>query len=112
MQVPLFASRGAIEPLIPLILERMGEVVSGGRFILGPRVEDFESEFAAYLGADECIGVANGTDALTVALRALGVEPGAEVVVPAISFFATAEAVVNAGARPVFADVDERTWCM
>ncbi len=97
---------------MPRIAERLDAVLDAGRYILGPEVEAFEAEFAAYLGVRHCIGVGNGTDALTIALRALGVGAGDEVVVPAITFYATAEAVVNAGARPVFCDVDERTWCM
>jgi dTDP-3-amino-3,4,6-trideoxy-alpha-D-glucose transaminase len=97
---------------MPRVAERMQAVLESGRFILGPEVESFEREFADYLGARHGIGVANGTDALTIAIRALGVEPGDEVIVPAISFYATAEAVVNAGARPVFADVEEHTWCV
>jgi dTDP-4-amino-4,6-dideoxygalactose transaminase len=88
------------------ILERVAAVVADGRFVLGPNVTAFEEEFAAYLGARHAVGVANGTDAITIALRALGVMPGDDVVVPALTFYATAEAVVNAGARPVFCDVD------
>ena len=74
--------------------------------MLGPNVQAFEAEFAAYLGVRHVIGVANGTDAITIALRALGVKPGDDVVVPSLTFYASAEAVVNAGARPVFCDVD------
>ena len=93
-------------PLRQTILERIAEVVADGRFMLGPNVTAFEEEFAAYLGARHVVGVANGTDAITIALRALGVKPGDDVVVPALTFYASAEAVVNAGARPVFCDVD------
>ena len=89
-----------------------GRCSSSGRYILGPEVEAFEAEFAAYLGVRHCVGVANGTEALTIALRALGVGPGDEVVVPALTFYATAEAVVNAGATPVFCDVDPATLTM
>ncbi len=110
--MPLFANRASLEPLLPEIAERQRAVLEGGRYILGPAVETFESEFASYLGADHCVGVANGTDALAIALRALGVEPGDEVVVPSVTFFATVEPVVTIGATPVFCDVDERTWCM
>ena len=99
--IPLFATRPALEPLLPQIAERQRAVLESGRYILGPEVEAFEAEFAAYHRRRHCVGVANGTEALTIALRALGVGPGDEVVVPAFSFFATAEAVVNAGARPV-----------
>ena len=110
--VPLFATRPALEPLVAEIAARQRAVLDSGRYILGPEVEAFESEFAAFIGRRHCIGVANGTDALTIALRALGVRPGDEVIVPGVSFFATAGAVVNAGATPVFADIDARTHCM
>ena len=106
MAVPLFDNATPMAPLRQTILERITEVVTGGQFILGPNVTAFEEEFARYLGARHVIGVANGTDAITVALRALGVKPGDDVVVPALTFYASAEAVVNAGARPVFCDVD------
>jgi dTDP-4-amino-4,6-dideoxygalactose transaminase len=111
-KIPLFCTRPAIEPLLAEVAERQRAVLESGRYILGPEVEAFESEFAAHLGASHCVGVANGTEALTIALRALGIGPGDEVVVPALTYYATAEAVVNAGARPVFCDVDPRTYCM
>lgn len=110
--VPLFATRSVLEPLVDAIAARQRAVLESGRYILGPEVEAFESEFAAFIGRRHCIGVANGTEALTIALRALGVRPGDEVVVPGVSFFATAGAVVNAGAQPVFADIDPETDCM
>ena len=112
LKVPLFATRPVLEPLLPEIAERQRAVLESGRYILGPEVEAFEREFAAYLGIEHCIGVANGTEALTIALRALGIGPGDEVVVPAISFYASAEAVVNAGAEPAFCDIDAHTYCM
>jgi dTDP-4-amino-4,6-dideoxygalactose transaminase len=110
--VPLFASREALAPLLDEVAARQRAVLESGRYVLGPEVEAFEAEFAAFAGARHCVGVANGTEALTIALRALGVGAGDEVVVPALTFFATAEAVVNAGARPVFCDVDPRTLTM
>jgi dTDP-4-amino-4,6-dideoxygalactose transaminase len=112
VSLPLFASRAAIEPLLPEIAERQRAVLESGRYILGPEVEAFESEFAGFAGAEHCVGLANGTDAIEIGLRALGVGPGDEVVVPAFTFFATAEAVVVLGATPVFCDVDPNTWCM
>ena len=81
-------------------------MVERGVYILGPEVEAFERELADYLGVRHAIGVGNGTDAITIGLRALGVAPGDEVVVPSFTFYASAEAIVNAGARPVFCDVD------
>ena len=112
MKLPLFASRASLQPLLPEIAERQRAVLDSGRYILGPEVEAFESEFASSVGVEHCVGVANGTDALAIALRALGVGPGDEVIVPSVTFFATVEPVVTIGATPVFCDVDERTWCM
>lgn len=112
MSVPLFAIRPVLEPLFEEIAARQREVLRSGHYILGPEVEAFESEFATFLGAQHCVGVANGTDALTIALRAMGIGRGDEVVVPALTFYATAEAVVNAGATPVFCDVDPVTFDM
>jgi dTDP-3-amino-3,4,6-trideoxy-alpha-D-glucose transaminase len=112
VSLPLFASRAAIEPLLPEIAERQRAVLESGTYILGPEVEAFETEFADYVGAEHCVGLANGTDALEIGLRVLGVGPGDEVIVPAFTFFATAEAVVAMGATPVFCDVDPDTWCM
>ena len=80
MQVPLFAT--SLEPHRERIAERLAAVAGSGRYILGPEVAGFESEFADYLGVRHVVGVANGTDALTIALRALGVEPGDEVICP------------------------------
>lgn len=88
----------------------MQAVLESGRYILGKEVEGFEDEFASYLGREHCVGVGNGTDALMIGLLALGVRPGDQVVVPAVSFFATAEAVAAIGAQPVFADVEPGTW--
>jgi len=110
MAVPLFAS--SLDAYKPRLAAKLAEVVDGGRYILGPEVEAFEREFAAYLGARHCVGVANGTDAITIALRALGVGPGDEVVCPSFTFYASVEATVNAGATPVFCDVDPHTFCV
>jgi dTDP-4-amino-4,6-dideoxygalactose transaminase len=109
MPIPLFDTDTPIAPLRARILERLSEVVTGGRFILGPEVSAFEQEFADYLGVGHVVGVANGTDALTIATRAAGVRPGDDVVLPSFTFYATAEAIANAGARPVFCDVDHDT---
>ncbi|MGT2463859.1 DegT/DnrJ/EryC1/StrS family aminotransferase [Sinomonas atrocyanea] len=85
------------------------EVLATGAFIGGPHVAAFEEEYARFAGTRTCVGVANGTDALELALRAVGVGPGGEVILPANTFVATAEAVVRAGARPVLVDVDPET---
>jgi dTDP-3-amino-3,4,6-trideoxy-alpha-D-glucose transaminase len=109
MPIPLFDTDGQLRPLLPAIKERLSAVVDAGRFILGLEVEAFERELAEYLGVRHVIGVANGTDALTIALRAAGVERGDEVVLPSFTFYATAEAAASAGLRPVFCDVDPDT---
>ncbi len=112
MEIPLFANRPSLEPLLDEVAARQRAVLDSGRYILGPEVEAFESEFAAWIGAERCVGVANGTDALAIGLRALGVVPGDEVIVPSLSFFATVEPVVTIGATPVFCDVDPESWVM
>src|ERR1700720_4267706 len=107
MAVALFDTATPLEPLRDELTERVGAVIASGRYILGPEVAAFEREFAGYLGVAHVVGVANGTDALTIALRALGVGPGDEVVVPSFTFYASAEAILPTGATPVFCDVDE-----
>src|SRR4051812_11510085 len=112
MTVPLFDTATPVAPLRPEIDAAMARVVDSGRFILGPEVGAFEREWAAYCGAAHAIGVGNGTDALTIALRAMGVGPGDEVVVPSFTFYASAEAIPPTGATPVFCDVDPETFCV
>lgn len=85
-------------------------VVSSGHYVLGPEVEAFEAEWAAYVGAAHCVSVGNGLDALTLSLRAVGVGPGDEVIVPAHTFTATWLAVAAVGATPIAAEVDEATY--
>src|SRR5688572_32001645 len=85
-------------------------VLRSGRYILGPEGEALEKELAAYTGAAHAVGCNSGTDALHLPLVAAGIGPGDEVVVPAFTFFATAEAVSYTGATPVFADVDAGTF--
>src|SRR5947209_3712292 len=85
-------------------------VLDTSAFILGREVEEFEHEFAGYVGARECVGVSNGTAAIQLALAACGIGQGQEVIVPANTFFATAEAVSTAGAAPVFVDCDADSY--
>lgn len=90
--------------------EAIADVVSSASFIGGPHVADFERDFADYQQAGHCVGVGNGTDALEIALEALALPPGSEVLVPANSFIASSEAVTRAGHRVVFVDVDPATY--
>ncbi|MDP2709971.1 MAG: DegT/DnrJ/EryC1/StrS family aminotransferase [Solirubrobacteraceae bacterium] len=112
MPVPLFDTTTALEPLRERIDAAIAEVVAARRFILGPSVAAFEEELARYCGTRHAVGVANGTDAITIALRSMGVGPGDDVIVPSFTFYATAEAVPATGARPVFCDVDPDTYCI
>jgi len=89
------------------VRDGFARLMESGEFILGPAVEDFEREYAGYCGVDHCVGVANGTDALELGLRALGVGPEAEVILPVNTFVASALAVIRAGARPVLVDCAE-----
>src|SRR3954452_19284369 len=112
MTVPLFDPSTPLAPLRGEFDAAIKRVLDSKHFILGPEVEAFEAELAAYAGARHAIGVANGTEALTIALRALGVGPGDDVVVPSFTFYASAEAIPPTGARPVFCDVDPATFCV
>ncbi|MBD0291607.1 MAG: DegT/DnrJ/EryC1/StrS family aminotransferase [Thermoleophilia bacterium] len=109
MAIPLVDVRAQYEPLRPALMERIAEVLEGGRFVLGPNVRAFEEEAAAFLGVPATIGVANGTDAIALVLAALGIGPGDEVICPAFTFYATVEPIVHRGATPVFCDVDPRS---
>jgi len=108
--IPLFDLATPLAPLRGELLAAIARVVERGAFILGPEVEAFERELAASLGAAHVVGVANGTEALTIALRAMGVGPGDEVVVPSFTFYASAEAIPPTGATPVFCDVDPASY--
>ncbi len=112
MAVALFDTATPLRPLREELDRAVARVLDSGHFILGPEVQAFEQEFAAYCGARHAIGVANGTDALTIALRAMGVGPGDDVVVPSFTFYASAEAIPPTGARPIFCDVDPQTHCV
>ncbi|RDI74212.1 putative pyridoxal phosphate-dependent enzyme [Gaiella occulta] len=104
--IPLVDVKAQYAPLIPQLQERLAQVLESGRFIFGPEVEAFERESAAFLGVAHAIGVANGTDALVLALEAMGIGRGDEVICPAFTFYASAESIARVGATPVFADID------
>jgi dTDP-3-amino-3,4,6-trideoxy-alpha-D-glucose transaminase len=112
LSVPLFDTSAPLVPLRTQLRAAIERVLDSERYILGPEVEAFEHEFATYCGAGEAVGVANGTEAITIALRAMGVGAGDEVVVPSFTFYASAEAIPPTGARPVFCDIDPATYCV
>ena len=107
--IPLVDVKAQYVPFLPRIREAIDGVLESGEFILGPNFAAFEREAADYLGVRDSVGVANGTDALVLVLDALGVGRGDEVICPAFTFYATAEAIARRGATPVFADVDAST---
>jgi dTDP-4-amino-4,6-dideoxygalactose transaminase len=110
--IPLVDLVAQYHDIQPEIDAAVREVLESGHFILGPNVAALEAEIAAYLGVEYAVGVASGTDALVLALRALRIGRSDEVIVPAYSFFATAGAVLTVGARPVFVDIDPHTYCL
>src|SRR4028118_2245378 len=109
MNIPILDLKRARQRIASDLEARWARILDENSYILGPEVREFEKGFADFLEVPACVGVANGTDALVLALRALGMKPGDEVIVPAFSFFATAEAVAWLGGVPVFADVDPET---
>lgn len=109
MNVPILDLQRVRQRIASQLDERWRRILDQSSFVLGPEVKEFESAFASYLGVEGCVGLGNGTDALILALRALGLKPGDEVIVPAFSFFATAESVALLGGKVVFADVDPQT---
>ncbi len=110
MKVPLLDVKAQNAPLCEALMAAIARVVDGGAFILGPEVEAFEKELATALGTRRAVGLSSGTDALLVALTALEVRAGDEVVTTPYSFFATVGCIARLGARPVFADIDPQTF--
>lgn len=108
-QIPLVDLRAQYRSIRSEIDEAMARVIERTAFVQGEEVEAFEAEFARYCGVPHAVACGNGTDALELALQAVGVKPGDEVITVSHTFTATAEAVVNVGARPVFVDVDPQT---
>jgi UDP-2-acetamido-2-deoxy-ribo-hexuluronate aminotransferase len=108
--VPFFTQSAQFDELWPSISSHVSDVMDRGKYSHGRKVAEFEKAMAAYTGAAHAIGVNNGTDALVLLLRACGIQPGDEVVVPAFSFMASASSVALVRGRPVFADIDPVTY--
>jgi dTDP-4-amino-4,6-dideoxygalactose transaminase len=111
-KVPFLDLAPMHRPLDAALLEDIGQLLRSGAYTNGPAVAEFEEAFASYCGVDHCIGVASGLDALRLGLVATGIEPGAEVVVPAMTFVATLESVTQARGVPVVVDVTEDDYCL
>ena len=109
MPIGLMDIKGQIADVQDEVEAAVLGVVRSGQFILGPNVKALEGEIASYLSTVGSVGVANGTDGLTIALKAAGIGEGDEVITTPFTFYATAEAIVQAGARPVFVDIDPET---
>jgi dTDP-4-amino-4,6-dideoxygalactose transaminase len=108
--IPLVDVKAQYAPLRSQLRDAFDEVLENGQFVFGPNVAAFEEEAARYLGVRETVGVGNGTDAIVLVLNALEIGPGDEVICPAFTFYATAEAIARVGATPVFADIDPQTF--
>jgi dTDP-4-amino-4,6-dideoxygalactose transaminase len=108
--IPMVDTAAEYRALKTEIDSAVGRVLASGRYVLGPEGEALERELGAYVGAPHAVGCNSGTDALHLALVAAGIGPGDEVVLPAFTFFATAEAVSYTGATPIFADIDARSF--
>ncbi|MDD5174587.1 MAG: DegT/DnrJ/EryC1/StrS family aminotransferase, partial [Candidatus Omnitrophica bacterium] len=112
MKIPILDLTAQYKSIKTEIDAAIKKVVDSQHFILGPEVEAFENEVAAYCGTKYAVGVASGTDALILSLKALGIGPGDEVITTPFTFFATAESVSLVGAKPVFVDIDPKTYCI
>lgn len=110
MEIPLVDLNAQYHSIKAEIDQAIQRVIDNSSFILGEEVRRFERAFADYVGAKDAVGVSSGTAALNLALRAVGVGPGDEVITTPLTFFATAEAISQTGARPVFVDIDDRTY--
>ena len=111
-KVPLLDLAAQNGPLTDELHAAFAEVLASGAFVLGPFVERFERELCDYLGCGHAVGVTSGTDALTLAMMALGIGPGDEVITTPFTWFSTASCIARLGAVPVFVDINPRTYCI
>src|SRR6266542_4226393 len=112
MQIPLVDLRANYASIKDEVRAAIDEILEGMQLTIGPNVKAFDKEWAAYCGTKHAVGVGSGTDALQLAIRALGIAPGDEVITVSHSFFATVEAILYSGARPVLVDVRESDFLM
>ncbi|MBU0672784.1 MAG: DegT/DnrJ/EryC1/StrS family aminotransferase [Candidatus Margulisbacteria bacterium] len=110
--IPLIDLKKQYESIKDEVDQAIQQVLCGCRFIMGPEVKEFEEAMAKYLDVKYAVGVASGTDALEVGLLSLGIGDGDEVITTPFTFIATTEAIVSTGAKPVFVDIDEKTYCL
>lgn len=109
-QIPFIDLAKQQQRILPEIERRMATVLKHGQYILGPEIAELETKLAAYVGVKHCITVSSGTDALLIALMAIGIKPGDEVITTPFTFIATGEVIALLGAKPVFVDIDPKTY--
>jgi dTDP-4-amino-4,6-dideoxygalactose transaminase len=112
MKIPALDMNAQIGPIREEINKAISGIIDKGGFILGDEVENLERQVCAYSGCGYAVGVSNGTDAITLSIQALGVGRGSKVLCPAFTYYATASAIIHAGAVPVFVDIDPKTYCI
>jgi dTDP-4-amino-4,6-dideoxygalactose transaminase len=110
--IPLVDLKAEYEFLKEELLEKIQQTLVSDSFILGKELEEFERRFAEYIGTGYCVGVASGTDALYLSLKALDLEAGSEVITPSFTFIATVLSIVNAGLKPVLVDISAENYCI
>src|SRR5262252_3502258 len=110
--IPLLDLKAQYKEIKPQVDAAVARVIESAQFVLGPEVAAFEERFAAYCGVRHCVALNSGTSALHLALLAAGVHPGDEVITVSMTFVATTAAILYCGAKPIFVDVDPRTWTM
>lgn len=109
-QIPFIDLARQQQRILPDIEKRIANVLKHGQYILGPEITELEAKLAAYCGVKHCITVSSGTDALLIALMAIGIKPGDEVITTPFTFIATGEVIALLGAKPVFVDIDPKTY--